>query len=118
MACLFVSQQTRKEKRAATGKDSEVKSATMLPRSDEHRTKTSIVMHRDEGVDDRTQQIGLHTSVAGNICGHAVPEVVVQTKNNEGRADVNRSIRDKEGCGMETYQHMLRTAFVEHVFRH
>ena len=75
-------------------------------------------MHSEESVDDRTQEIGLHTTVAGNICGHAVPEVVVQTKNNEGRAEVNRSIPDKEGCGKETYQHMLRTAFEEHVFRH
>ena len=58
MACLFVSQQTRKEKRNAAENDSEVQSATMLPSSKEHRTKTSIVMHRDEGVDDRTQEIG------------------------------------------------------------
>ena len=118
VACLLVSQQTTKEDRDAVKEDSKAQSATMLPSSDEHRTETSIVMHSEESVDDRTQEIGLHTTVAGHVSGHAVPEVVAPTENNEGRAEVNPGMRDKEGCGKETYQHMLRTAFKERVFRH
>ena len=53
MACLLVSQQTRKEDRDAAEKDSEAQSATMLPSSDEHRTKTRIIMHSEENEDDR-----------------------------------------------------------------
>ena len=118
MACLLVSQQTRKEDRDAAEKDSEAQSATMLPSSDEHRTETSIVMHGEEEVDDRTQEIGLHTTVADHVSGHTVPKVVAPTVNNEGRAEVNPSTQDKEGLVQETYQNVLRTAFKERVFRH
>ena len=90
----------------------------MLPSSDEHRTETSIVMHSEESVDDRTQEIGLHTTVAGHVSGHTVPEVVAPTVNNKGRAEVNPSTQDKEGSVQETYQHVRRTAFKERVFRH
>ena len=47
-----------------------------------------------------------------------MPEVVVPTVNNEGRAEVNPGTQDKEGSVKETYQHVLLTAFKEHVFRH
>ena len=118
VAGLLVSQQTTKEDGDAVKEDSKVQSATMLPSSDEHRTITSIVNHSDENVDDRIQETGLHTTVAGHVSDHAEPEVVGQTKNNGGRAEVNPGTLDKEGCGKETYQHMLRTAFKERVFRH
>ena len=74
MACLFVSQQTRKEDRDAAEKDSEPQSATMLPSSDEHHTETNIVMHSEESVDDRTLEIGSHITVAGHVSGHAVDQ--------------------------------------------
>ena len=118
VACLLVSQQTTKEDRDAVKEDSKAQSATMLPNSDEHRTITSIVNYSDEKVDDKIQETGLHTIVAGHVSDHAEPDVVGQTKNTGGRAEVNPGTLDKEGCGKETYQHMLRTAFKERVFRH